>query len=186
MSSTIAIIIPAYKDTFLYEALDAVSRQTNKDFTLYIGDDCSPYALYDIVKQFEGKIELVYHRFEKNLGGKDLVAQWSRCVDLSGDEPLIWFFSDDDVMPTDGVERILQASKDRDINSCFFRFPLQVIDANGGVLIKERTMPEEISAYQFMLEKLNGKIDSAACEYVFSRKIYTETGGFVNFPMAWC
>ncbi len=186
MSSTVAIIIPAYKDTFLYEALETIAQQTSKDFTLYIGDDCSPYPLYEIVKSFEDKINLVYHRFEENLGGKDLVAQWSRCVALSKEEPLIWFFSDDDVMPIDGVERIVTTAKGREIDNCFFRFPLKVIDANGGTLIEQRAMPSEISAYEFMLQKLNGQIDSAACEYVFSRAIYQRTGGFVNFPMAWC
>ncbi len=186
MKQSVAIIIPAYKDAFLRETLESISKQSCKDFIVYIGDDCSPYSLYDIVQTYADKINIVYHRFEENMGGKDLVGQWTRCVALSKDEPLIWFFSDDDVMPSDGVERIKQAAQTRDINNCFFRFPLEVIDAKGRVLIKSRPMEDTISAFQFMLEKLDGKIDSAACEYVFSRTIYNETGGFVNFPIAWC
>lgn len=42
MSNTpkLAIIIPAYKATFLKQTLDAFEAQTCHDFNLYIGDDC--------------------------------------------------------------------------------------------------------------------------------------------------
>ena len=49
---SIAIVIPAYKDTFLTETLESISNQTDKDFTLYIGDDNSPYQLLDIVNKY--------------------------------------------------------------------------------------------------------------------------------------
>ena len=39
--SNLAIVIPAYKSTFLPVALDSIVAQTCKDFTLYIGGDCS-------------------------------------------------------------------------------------------------------------------------------------------------
>ena len=40
--NNLAIVIPAYKSTFLPAALDSIAAQTCQDFTLYIGDDCSP------------------------------------------------------------------------------------------------------------------------------------------------
>lgn len=43
-----------------------------------------------------------------------------------------------------------------------------------------------MSCYRLLLDKLQGKIDSAAVEYVFSREIWQSAGGFVHFPMAWC
>ncbi len=36
------------------------------------------------------------------------------------------------------------------------------------------------------MDKLSGKISSAACEYVFTRDVWKKTGGFVRFPLAWC
>ena len=45
---------------------------------------------------------------------------------------------------------------------------------------------KKISGYDFLLDKLEGRIYSAACEYVFSRDIYRKAGGFVKFPLAWC
>ena len=71
---------------------------------MYIGDDCSPGNLYSIVEKYENRIPIVYKHFDENLGGKDLVAQWERCIDLVGDEEWIWLFSDDDIMDPTCVE----------------------------------------------------------------------------------
>lgn len=70
-----AIVIPAYKGRFLKETLDSIAVQTHKDeFVLYIGDDASPERLDKIVESYQNKVNLVYHRFSENMGGKDLVA----------------------------------------------------------------------------------------------------------------
>ena len=108
-NTQLAIIIPAYKATFLSAALDSIAAQTCQDFTLYIGDDCSPYNLEDIVNQYRDNIKLVYHRFETNLGGKDLVAQWERCIAMTQGEPYLWLFSDDDIMEPKCVEAFFSA-----------------------------------------------------------------------------
>lgn len=98
-----AIVIPAYKITYLRETLESISRQTDKRFNLYIGDDCSPYDIESVVKEYENKIPLTYKRFDTNLGGKDLVAQWERCIEMTKDEEYIWLFSDDDTMDPECV-----------------------------------------------------------------------------------
>ena len=89
MTHRLAIIIPAYKATFLPAALDSIAAQTCKDFTLYVGDDCSPEPIGSVVEQYRDNIELVYQRFDANVGGKDLVAQWERCIAMSREEPPI-------------------------------------------------------------------------------------------------
>ena len=38
----IAIIIPAFKAFYLEQTLQSFVNQTNKNFTIYIGDDNSP------------------------------------------------------------------------------------------------------------------------------------------------
>lgn len=108
MEKKVAIIIPAYKSRFLQQTLDSVAAQTDKDFTVYIGDDASPHDLKNIVYLYQDKLDIVYYRFETNLGGQDLPGHWERCIDMSK-EPVVWLFSDDDLMPCDGVERIMKA-----------------------------------------------------------------------------
>ena len=69
----------------------------------------------------------------------------------------------------------------------FFRFPLAVIDGENKRIRANRPLEEgSVSCYRLLLDKLQGKIDSAAVEYVFSREIWQSAGGFVHFPMAWC
>ena len=96
MKNKLAIIIPAYKARFFREVLDSIVRQSNRDFTVYIGDDASPDDLESIVSDYKDKLDIFYFRFEQNWGGRDLVAHWERCIELS-DEPLVWLFSDDDL-----------------------------------------------------------------------------------------
>lgn len=110
--NNLAIIIPAYKATFLAAALDSIAAQTCQDFTLYIGDDCSPNNLEVIVDKYRDKINLVYKRFDTNLGGKDLVAQWERCIDMTQGEDWLWLFSDDDVMEKNCVEEFYKTIKE--------------------------------------------------------------------------
>lgn len=89
MKNKLAIIIPAYKACFFREVLDSIVRQSNRDFTVYIGDDASPDDLESIVSDYKDKLDIFYFRFEQNWGGRDLVAHWERCIELS-DEPLVW------------------------------------------------------------------------------------------------
>ena len=110
MKNKLAIIIPAYKACFFREVLDSIVRQSNRDFTVYIGDDASPDDLESIVSDYKDKLDIFYFRFEQNWGGRDLVAHWERCIELS-DEPLVWLFSDDDLMPPDAVERVIKGWK---------------------------------------------------------------------------
>lgn len=183
---TVAIVIPAYKANFLRQTLDSLAAQTCRDFKVYVGDDQSPEQLEDIVRGYAGSMTVVYRRFDKNLGGTDLVAHWERCIRLA-DEPLVWLFSDDDLMPPDAVERILAAWRARSSDLFFARFPLQVVDADGRLKTANPPLPSQpLSGYEFLLAKLSGSISSAACEYVFSRKLLDEAGGFVHFPVAWC
>ena len=173
---TVAIIIPAYKASFLRQTLESVAAQTCRDFRVYVGDDKSPEDLQTIVQAYADRIPLVYRRFDENLGGTDLVAHWERCIRLS-EEPLVWLFSDDDLMPSDAVERILAAWNTRGSELFFARFPLSVVDADGHLKMSNPALTDRvISGYEFLLDKLSGRISSAACEYVFSRKLLDEAG----------
>ena len=65
MKNKLAIIIPAYKACFFREVLDSIVRQSNRDFTVYIGDDASPDDLESIVSDYKDKLDIFYFRFEQ-------------------------------------------------------------------------------------------------------------------------
>ncbi len=185
MHNRLAIVIPAYKGKFLTETLDSIARQDCMSFTLYIGDDCSPDDIGSIAEKYRDRINIIYRRFPENLGKTDLLAHWERCIAMTS-EPYIHFFSDDDILPPDAVSRALEHVNkfpDRE----FFRFSLDTIDENSAVSHSNPPFGSAIStAEELLTDKLACRRTSAAIEYVFSRKLYDRTGGFVRFPLAWC
>ena len=185
MTHRLAIVIPAYKATFLPVALESIAAQTCKDFTLYIGDDCSPEPIGDIVEQYRDKIELVYLRFDNNLGGKDLVAQWERCIAMSHDEPYIWLFSDDDVMEPNSIECLFKQIEDTKGAYDLYHFDVKEINEEGEVTKALPEYPQVLGAYDFYKGKNTGRYRSYVVENVFSRRIYEQSGGFKNFDLAW-
>ena len=185
MNNQLAIVIPAYKATFLKAALDSIASQTCLDFTLYIGDDCSPHNLENIVKQYRDKINLIYHRFDVNLGSRDLVGQWERCIALTNGEPYIWLFSDDDVMEPKCVESFLSLPVNIRENY-LVHFNIKVIDGKGNVIKEPCSYPERMSAKEYLDAKLFQKgIISYVVEFIFPRWLYEQTGGFQKYDLAW-
>ena len=179
--ASLAIIIPAYKIDFFEDTLKSLAAQTCKDFTVYIGDDCSPNDFKSLVDKYVDEIDIVYHRFADNLGGKDLVGHWSRCVALTKDEPWLWLFSDDDVMDKHCVESFYRENKDYDL----YHFNVNVIDSTGIVIRKVKPFPTLTSSEAFYKAKVGSEVESFVVEYIFSRRSYEEIGGFVHFNMAW-
>ncbi len=182
MKNKLAIVIPAYKSTFLSAALDSIASQTCKDFTLYIGDDCSPNNIGEIVDRYRDKINLVYKRFDSNLGGRDLVAQWERCIDMTQDEPWLWLFSDDDVMERNCVEEFYKEVNEK---SMYYHFDVRKIDTAGKVIRELPKYPKRISAKEFLDMKTDGRLSSFVVEFIFNKDFFLSAGRFVNFDLAW-
>lgn len=184
MPHKLAIVIPAYKAKFLSETLDSIASQTDKRFCVYIGDDRSPENIGTIVNQYKGKFECVYKRFEENLGGKDLVAQWERCIDMIQGEEWIWLFSDDDFMDSTCVEAFYKEIVKESCKADLLRFDVQIIKP-GGNPIEQTNFPAMSDSEYLFKNKFNGKCHCFAVEYIFSKNIYLKQNGFQNFDLAW-
>jgi glycosyltransferase involved in cell wall biosynthesis len=183
--SKLAIVIPAYKVNYFDQTLASIANQTCKDFTLYIGDDASPANLAEIVNAYKKQINIVYKRFDKNLGGADLVAHWERCIDLVQDEEWIWLFSDDDTMENKCVE-MFYASIDQTPDFNVFHFNVLQIDIAGNVTGSFQVFPETISSEEFLINKLQRPYQfSVVVEYIFKKEYFMRVGRFVKFDLAW-
>lgn len=181
----LAIVIPAYKPDFLDETLRSIAAQTCKEFTVYVGDDASPHDLRAICERWQGTMDLRYHRFEQNLGARNLVAQWSRCIALSH-EPWISLFSDDDLLDS-GCVAAFYAQLDSDEKPCsLFHFNVSVIDGKGKLIKEAPEFPPVLSAREFAVKRFSSGLLSYAPDYIFSREAFVRKGGFQSFPRAWC
>lgn len=179
----LAIVIPAYKGRFLRETLESLARQSRKDFVLYVGDDASPDDIKAVTDEFRDRIDLAYRRFDSNLGGRDLVAHWSRCLDMVGDEDFVCIFSDDDILSDDAVASFcdtVEKYPDYDV----YHWNLSITDASGKVVRTPPPYPDVLSAREFY-RRLYGSqsIDARMPDFIF-RTSALKKSGFVSFDLA--
>jgi len=180
--SDLAVVIPAYKERFFAEALTCLSQQTNQNFTVYVGDDASPQNLCSIAQSFSQKLRLHYHRFPENIGSKNLVHQWKRCVDLTRNERWIWLFSDDDLASPNCVESFYRYSAAHPAD--VYRFNTHVIDEFGKQKSGSLRSPDFESSEEMAYHLLYWQRGNSMPDHVFSREVYNRTGGFVYTPYA--
>jgi glycosyltransferase involved in cell wall biosynthesis len=180
----LAVVIPAYNPDFFRTTLASVAAQTDRRFCLYVGDDAGPSEIARAVAELPSGLEVVYRRYEENLGGLSLAGHWNRCVALSS-EPWVWLFSDDDVMSPDCVASFY-AELERGCDADVFRFDTEVIDAEGRRLRANPRHPTVETGVDFIYSRLSGARHSYVVEYVFRRKAWERAGGFPDYPAAWC
>lgn len=181
----LAIIIPAYKSFYLEQTFLSFANQSNKNFTIYVGDDKSPDDIESIVLKFKDILNIEYHKFKENLGSKSLTKHWERCIALTT-EDWIWLFSDDDLVDEDCVEKFYD-SLDKTLQ--LYKFQTKIIDSNnnriGVKYDKINSFKNSISSNEFITNRLSCKgFRSFAVEYVFSRELFLNNK-FVDFPLAW-
>ncbi|UEG52972.1 glycosyltransferase [Mucilaginibacter daejeonensis] len=182
----LAIVIPYYKNRYVAETLRSIACQTNQNFTLYIGDDNSPNDIQPILADLtpEFKKNIIFYRFDDNLGKTLLTKQWERCIALTKHEPYIWLFGDDDIMPPDAVERFysfVEKHGPKDV----IRFNLQIVNDRGDVIRPASPHPAFETAHEYLRRRVSGNCMSTAVEFVFKRDVYIKKQGFVELPLAW-
>lgn len=184
-SPALAVVIPAWRGRHLAAALDSLRAQSDRRFRVYIGDDASPDDLGTLVREHGRGLDLVLHRFDQNLGGVDLVAQWHRCIALTQTEPWIWLFADDDEAAPECVAAFyagLPAARRDGIH--LLRFNHVVIDDGGAVIEVPEIHPERESAKELALAMLDpcSNRQWRAPDHLFSRQVYAQWNGFLQAP----
>lgn len=184
MNNLLAIIIPAYKGEYLDKTLNSLSRQTDQRFTLYIGDDNSPYPLKDIIDQYSNQLDIVYHRFDNNLGHTNLIHHWERCIEMMNNEPYFCMFSDDDLMDPLCVSSFYQTlGKGTDCD--VYHFNIDLINAEDKIIKHCTPFPSWISSEDFLRKLYTYQIDARMPEFIFRTEHFKKAGGFINFDLAY-
>ena len=181
----LAIVIPYYKINFFEATLQSLGDQTNKEFKVYIGDDASPDNPSLLLEKYKGKFDFIYHKFEQNLGGKSLVQQWNRCIDLCGNEEWLMILGDDDVLENNCIELFYNNLQEiKNLNTLVVRFATQVIDGKGNIISQLYQHPKIEKATDFLIRKFKGGTRSSLSEYLF-KKDKVVSIKFKDFPLAW-
>lgn len=177
-----SFVLPAYKARFFREALDSILAQTYKDFELIIVNDASPENLDSIVKGYNDP-RIRYYVNEKNIGGKDLVAQWNHCLEYAMGEYVI-LASDDDVyspLYLEKMDELVCRYPDVNVHRC----GVQIINDYGEINKVFLSLDGKINEVNFIYYWMKGDIGSGIPYYVFRKETLVKIGGFVNFPTVW-
>lgn len=182
----LTVIIPYFKRRFVGEVISSLRAQTCQDFHIIVADDASPEPCPELFAEAFPSDRLVYHRFEKNLGGTSLPQHWDRSVKLSS-TPWVWLFSDDDVLPPDCVATLLEAVRNSGSAgpADVYRFNTVIIDQDSKTIRQPPANPARETAEEFLMARFDLKRESFAPDHVFSRRAFDREGGFIDFPLAW-
>lgn len=175
-------LMPAYKATYLKEAIDSILSQTYRDFRLIISDDCSPENLKAVVEQYDDE-RITFRRNEKNIGGRSLVEHWNLLQSVADSEYVI-LAPDDDLYAPAFLEQIDQlTSRYPEVNVLKSRS--QKIDETGEVIAMDRIYEERITQMENLFHQALPDHMSGIGNYVFKTSALKAIGGFVDYPLAW-
>lgn len=177
-----SITIPAYKQKYLYEAIESCLAQTYKDFELIIVDDASPEDLKSVVDRCQD-FRIRYYRNEKNCGALHVVDNWNICLGYAKGDYVICMGDDDRLLPNclEEYSKLIDKYPDLDI----YHGMTEIIDENGNVTNMQEARPE----WEGMYSMISGRLRNSRLQYIgdwlFKRTALEQLNGYVNMPMAW-
>lgn len=138
-----------------------------------------------LLKNYQGKFDFVYHRFEKNLGGVSLVQQWHRCISNIQEEKWLSVLGDDDILQDNFVATFYENLNEIDASGInVIRYATVVINENGEEISKVHTHPKVETSTDFLMRKLKGGTRSSLSEFIFRREVF-DSVKFKDLPLAW-
>lgn len=179
----ISIAIPAYKASFLKEAINSVLNQTYKNFELIIVNDNSPENIDLIINSFNDK-RIQYYKNKKNLGKESIVLNWNKCLEYANGAFFV-LLCDDDIMHPTFIETMLKISyKYPKCN--VFRARTQYIDNNTKKIIYHtKEWPENECFIDFLKAQLSNDRKHTISEFMYRTAHIKKQGGYVVFPVGY-
>lgn len=184
MMNKLAIVIPFYKIDFFEETIKSIASQTNRKFTLYIGNDASPDNPLLIIQKYFNDDEYHYFNYTENFGSKNLTLQWARVLENVKEE---WFqiLGDDDIISENFIEEFY--------NHYRYLEHVNVLKCNNLVwdeaenILFNMFMNYTSGLYNsadFFVMKLENRANSSLSEHLFRNSVFKNIK-LKNYPLAW-
>ena len=180
----LAIVIPYYKIDFFEQTLRSISQQTDKRFTLYIGNDFSQNNPLQLIDKYFDKTDYQYFDYKENLGGKNLASQWERILENVTEE---WFqiLGDDDMIADNFVEEFYKNIEQIENQKiCIVKISQCLIDENSIQNTTFSSSQKIISTKTFLEGKFLMSERSSLSEHIFKLAEYKKYF-FKKYPLAW-
>ncbi len=176
----ISFVLPAYKAKFLDLAIESILTQSYPNIELIIVDDNSPENLFEIVSRYNDP-RIKYYKNEVNIGGKDLVAQWNKCISYAEGEYLV-LAADDDIYEPDftlSCVKLIQKYPEVDL----IRSRISLINDAGDLLEIDGILPELCSQMEYVYGWARNVPFVCIGNYMFKTKVIQEEK-FDKLPFA--
>jgi glycosyltransferase involved in cell wall biosynthesis len=178
------VVIPFFKIRYFDKTLKSLASQTNKNFTVYIGNDASLEDPLPLIEKFSTSLNIEYKKFKKNVGSYSLVSQWKRCLNMVEKEEWIMILGDDDVLAENVIEQWYLRFEYFHNKSNLIRFSTQLIDHRNKFLSDSVFHPIWESAEIAFFRKFTHETRSSLSEYIFKKEVYRKYD-FHDFELAW-
>lgn len=181
ISGLVTIAIPAYKKTFLTDAIRSALSQTYANIELVIVDDDSPNDLHSIVATFKDP-RIRYYRNSRNLGSLNIVKNWNKCLEYARGEFFV-LLCDDDMLEANFVRELLKLANKYPTCSVFHaRKRIQYEDTKE--IVDDEPWSEWESLDAFYANKVKLKRFHTITEFLY-RTAHIAALRYIEFPVAW-
>lgn len=176
-----SITIPAFKQKYLYEAIESCLAQTYKDFELIIVDDASPEDLKSVVDKFHDD-RIRYYRNKKNCGALNVVDNWNICLGYVQGDYVICMGDDDRLLPNclEEYAQLIEAYPEVDV----FHGWTEIIDEESKSIDINEPRPLKESVYSLMYYRLKGRQQYIG-DFLYKTETLRKNGGYYYLPLAW-
>jgi len=176
----LAIVVPYYKIDFFEETLKSITKQTDKNFTLYIGNDASPNDPSNLINKYFNEDDYHYFDYKDNLGGKNLALQWERILENVTEE---WFqiLGDDDMIADNFVEEFY---KNIHLAENVIRVNRKAFDESNKLIREDRIESDKIPSVDLFIMGLLEKTVTSLSEFIFRTNQYKKYK-FEKISLAW-
>lgn len=176
----VSFVLPAYKASWISEAIDSILAQTYTNIELIIVNDQSPEPIRDIVAQYDDS-RIRYYENEENIGGKSLVAQWEKCISYAIGEYLV-IAGDDDIYHPLFTEKCLELSN-KYSSVDIIRARTEQINEHGALIATDHSFPEWMNQTEYIYRYRDGSAFICIGNFLFRSSALVKKG-IVNFPKA--
>jgi glycosyltransferase involved in cell wall biosynthesis len=177
-----SIAIPAYKGTYLKDAIASCLSQTYLDYEVVVVDDASPENLQEIVNGFTDS-RVLYFRNEKNCGSLNVVDNWNISLSHCSGDYVICMGDDDRLLPNCLMEYANLIQKYPGLG--VYHAWTEIIDENSKFRDIQHPRPEFETGLSMIWNRWNGRDRQYIGDFCFDVKMLKADGGFFKLPLAW-
>lgn len=178
----VSVAIPAYKSIYLQDAIDSVLGQSIQDIELIIVNDASPNPIEDVVRKYDDP-RIRYYCNAVNLGAKDPVANWNKCLSYATGKYFCLLCDDDIYLPSFLEEMVKLAESNKSCN--VFKSGVAIVDSNDKEVGCYPESPAWESCYDYIYNVSLRKRKQTISEWMFRREHIVSLGGYEPVPLAW-